>query len=49
VIKLAVIDAGNSNYLSAEYVRLSSDALGDTTTVTLGGQVLDSKGIISCL
>ena len=46
VIKLAVIDTGNSNYLNAEYVRLSSDALGDTTTVTLGGQVVDSKGII---
>ncbi len=46
VINLAVMDAGNSNYLSAEYVRLSSDALGDTTTVTLGGQIVDSKGII---
>jgi hypothetical protein len=46
VIKLAVTDPGNNNYLTAEYVRLSSDALGDTTTVTLGGQVVDSKGII---
>jgi DUF971 family protein len=40
------VDAGNSNYLSAEYVRLSSPSVGDTTTVTLGGQVVDSKGII---
>jgi hypothetical protein len=46
VINLTVTDTGNSNYLIAEYVRLSSDALGDTTTVTLGGQMVDSKGII---
>jgi hypothetical protein len=46
VINLAVRDAENNNYLSAEYVRLSSDALGDTTSVTLGGKVVDSKGII---
>ena len=38
------LDAGDSSYLSAEYVRLSSDSLGDTTTVTLGGKVLDSLG-----
>ncbi len=40
------IDAGDSNYRSAEYVRLSSPSLGDTTTVTLGGQVVDSLGTI---
>jgi len=44
VINLAVIDTGNNSYLSAEYVRLSSDSLGDTATVTLGGQVVDSLG-----
>ena len=38
------LDAGDSSYLSAEYVRLSSDSLGDTTTVTLGGKVIDSLG-----
>jgi hypothetical protein len=45
VIRLEV-DTRNSYYLSAEYLRLSSDSLGDTTTVTLGGQVVDATGII---
>jgi len=39
--------AGDTHYRSAEYVQLSSDSLGDTDTVTLGGQVVNSKGIIS--
>jgi hypothetical protein len=38
------VDAGNSNYLSAEYVQLSSDSLGDTKKVSLGGQVINSYG-----
>jgi hypothetical protein len=47
--KYAVINlvAGDTHYRSAEYVQLSSDSLGDTDTVTLGGQVVNSKGIIS--
>ncbi len=46
LINLTVTDTGNSNYLSAEYVRLSSPSLADTITDTLGGQVINSYGTI---
>lgn len=46
VINLAVTDTVNNTYVSAEYVQLSSLSLKDTTSVTLGGQVVDSSGII---
>ena len=46
VINLAVTDTANVNYLSAEYVQLSSHSLKDTTKVMLGGQVVDSLGTI---
>jgi len=46
VIRLSVIDTVSTSYLSAEYVRLSSRKLKDTTGVTLGEQVVDSSGRI---
>jgi len=46
-ITLTVTDTVNSNYFSAEYVKLSSPlSLKDTTGVTLGGQVMGSLGTI---
>ncbi|MCX6246669.1 MAG: T9SS type A sorting domain-containing protein [Bacteroidetes bacterium] len=45
VISLEV-DIRNSNYIAAEYLRLRSDSLGDTTRVTLGEKVVDSLGRI---
>lgn len=38
------LDAGNNEYFSAEYVQLSSPSLGDTISVSLGGQVVNSFG-----
>jgi len=46
VINLAVTDTVNSDYLSAEFVRLSSPSLRDTIADTLGGQVVNSNGTI---
>jgi hypothetical protein len=46
VIKL---DAGSSAYTSAEYVRLSSPSLGDTITVSLGEQIVNSVGTCPAL
>ena len=50
IIMLEVRDSSyhraDSNYMSAEYLQLSSASLRDTTTVTLGGQVVTSSGTI---
>ena len=46
VINLTVTDTVNSRYYSAEYVKLYSPSLKDTTGVSLGGQVVDSLGTI---
>ncbi|MCX6285145.1 MAG: T9SS type A sorting domain-containing protein, partial [Bacteroidetes bacterium] len=46
VINLTVTDTVNSTYYSAEYVKLYSPSLKDTTRVSLGGQVVDSLGNI---
>jgi hypothetical protein len=40
------VETRNGYYVRAEYLQLSSDSLGDTTRVTLGGQVVDSLGRI---
>jgi len=45
-IELIILKAGNSKYLSAEYLQLSSDSLGDTKNVSLGGQKVKSNGTI---
>ncbi|MEI6172486.1 MAG: T9SS type A sorting domain-containing protein [Bacteroidota bacterium] len=45
-VKLIILKAGNLKYLSAEYLQLSSDSLGDTENVSLGGQKVKSNGTI---
>ena len=45
-VKLIILKAGNLKYLSAEYLQLSSNSLGDTINVSLGGQVMNSNGKI---